>query len=229
MTKRAYYGWWVNLVFPKAWNISRQVMAIGTFISISFAAILIIPYIKSHLPDWGVTVADIVWWISLTAVVILGILVVSRFFLAPYWIHEEQEKKIKDLNKKMETRTALLDRCREFSERIDKGEDIRKRCRKENIPGKEIKEWLSNFEAYLKTLDSFESLGSLYIEEWKNEGEIEPLEEQAQRGNSREERILYQIFVFRLTRSWSMRSRWVALLEQYSLVPRGTTSPVTLH
>ena len=149
---------------------------------------------------------------------LIGFVVMRFIFRAPYHMHQEQEKVIEEQRRELDTRAALLSRCNKFTELIEEGDKIHEKCRAGNFPGKAIHEWFNTFEKYLRTLDP------MYLNEWKNERDINLRNDPTFRMITGPDHLLYMRFLYRLIRSQMMLNRWRELAEQNGLVPRETNS-----
>jgi hypothetical protein len=163
-------------------------------------------------------VADILSYVPLLIVFV----VIPFFFLrAPYLIHQEQEKKIGEMNKELDTRAAIRSLCERLAVFNSEGANIQKKCTSTKFPGKEIKGWLNKVEKYLKTLDP------IHLDDWMDESGISRLEGTEQKGSNKEERDLYQVFVFRLTRLQMVASELRGELRRRVWVSHETNSTIS--
>lgn len=222
MTWRAYYRQVLRRSVNVSWSLIGDLSRLATLtIGTLLITVAVFPFIEVHIPMWGWRVTDFSALAGTFLLLFFIVFSVLRFiFYTPYLMHQEQEKKIDDQNKELDTRALILTRCEKFAELIEEGNDIDRKCHTTSIPGKAIREWLNKFKKYLGTLHP------MYITEWEKVYDINLREPIYQRGAG-SDRVLYHTFVSRLIQSQKMLARWREQLEQRGLVPHETNSTIS--
>lgn len=221
MTWGAYYRQVFCRSVKVPWGLTGNLSRLAGFIISSLIITSVVfPSVKSRIPTMGWQVTDLTILVGTFLLLFFIVFSTARFFFyTPYLIHQEQEKKINGMKKELETRAALLERCAQFADFIDKGRELHRICKRtNNFPGKDIENWLNKFEKYVGTLNS------IYQSEWKKEHEIESIRADAYPRGIGENHKLYETFTSRLTQSENMLTRWREQSEQHGFVQRETNS-----
>jgi hypothetical protein len=138
---------------------------------------------------------------------IFGILSVVRLVLAPYWLAQEQEQKIKDLKLQQENRFIRQARCDKLADFIDRGESVRRLYASPGpLPTAEAEVWINEVRTYLQ-----ETFGRARITQWEHEKGLPYI--QLPKGMLTGDRKVYKTLSFRLLRLRELLDRLTSSMD----------------